>query len=231
MAVNLTATGTRGGGGTAAPAPGGGSGAVRFAGGKSDGTTSPRIAFVSTNSITQGEQVAQLWPLLFDRYGLEISFAHRTFEWGSDARGKAHVHVVIIGLDRKVNAPDQRRLFSYAKISGDPVETSHKAISPYLFDAGALKDPHTVVKEVNRPLNGMNQLISGSQPIDGGHYIFDAQEREAFLAIEPNADLFLRPFVGAVELISGSKRWILALQDASANELSKLPKVRDRMRW
>jgi hypothetical protein len=70
--------------------------------------TAPRIAFVATNSITQGEQVAQLWPLLFDRYNLEITFAHRTFEWGSDARGKAHVHVVIIGLDRRENTTDHQ---------------------------------------------------------------------------------------------------------------------------
>src|SRR3546814_8241687 len=69
-----------------------------------------RIAFVATNSITQGEQVAQLWPILFDRYGLEIAFAHRTFAWGSDARGKAHVHVVIIGLTHRDSEPKEKRL-------------------------------------------------------------------------------------------------------------------------
>lgn len=76
------------------------------------------IAFVATNSITQGEQVAQLWPLLFERYQLEITFAHRTFAWGSDARGKAHVHVVIIGLNRQERAPTHARLFSYPDITG-----------------------------------------------------------------------------------------------------------------
>ena len=150
-------------------------------GGGAPGRTPPRIAFVSTNSITQGEQVAQLWPLLFDRYHLEIAFAHRTFEWGSDARGKAHVHVVIIGLDRREAARPDRRLFSYPKINGEPVETLHKAISPYLFDAGGLKDPHTVVKEVPRPLNGMAKIVIGSKPIDGGHYIFSKEEMRAFL--------------------------------------------------
>jgi hypothetical protein len=75
------------------------------------------IAFVATNSITQGEQVAQLWPLLFNRYGLEISFAHRTFAWGSDARGKAHVHVVIIGLTLREQEPPVKRLFSYEDIN------------------------------------------------------------------------------------------------------------------
>jgi len=81
-----------------------------------------RIGFVATNSITQGEQVAQLWPLLFDRSGIEISFAHRTFAWGSDARGKAHVHVVIIGLTRRDDEPATKRLFSYDDVKGDPTE-------------------------------------------------------------------------------------------------------------
>ena len=94
-----------------------------------------RIGFVATNSITQGEQVAQLWPVLFDRCKLEIAFAHRTFAWGSDARGKAHVHVVILGLDRREDARTEKRLFSYPDINGEPEETAHTALSPYLFDA------------------------------------------------------------------------------------------------
>ena len=86
-------------------------------------TGETRIGFVSTNSITQGEQVALLWPQLFDEYKLEIAFAHRTFAWGSDARGKAHVHVVILGLDRRENARMEKRLFSYPDLNGDPEET------------------------------------------------------------------------------------------------------------
>ena len=190
----------------------------------------PRIAFVATNSVTQGEQVAQLWPVLFDRYGLEIAFAHRTFEWGSDARGKAHVHVAILGLDRRDEARPDRRLFSYPDIRGDAVETVHRAISPYLFDAGGLVDPHTVVREEPRPINGLERLMSGSQPIDGGHYIFDRKEREALLATEPDAELFLRPYVGAQEFLNGSERWILSLQNASLGELSRLPHIKERMR-
>lgn len=187
-----------------------------------------RIAFVSTNSITQGEQVAQLWPLLFDHYHLEIAFAHRTFEWGSDARGKAHVHVVILGLAREEGA--ERRLFSYPTVKAEPVETRHKAISPYLFDAGALSNPHTVVREESRPINGMERLISGTQPIDGGFYIFGPQEREAFLIIEPEAEKYMRPFLGAEDFLNGKSRWILALLDAAPSDLSKLPKVRERMK-
>ncbi len=98
------------------------------------------IGFVATNSITQGEQVAQLWPLLFNRYSLEITFAHRTFAWGSDARGVAHVHVVILGLTRREDEPADKRLFSYSDINGDPTESSHKALTPYLFDASGVTD-------------------------------------------------------------------------------------------
>ncbi|OYU18645.1 MAG: SAM-dependent methyltransferase, partial [Rhodobacteraceae bacterium PARR1] len=168
-----------------------------------------RIAFVSTNSVTQGEQVAQLWPLLLERCGLEISFAHRTFEWGSDARGKAHVHVVIVGLDRRTQAPAQRRLFSYPSVKSDPVETIHKAISPYLFDASGLNNPHTVVREESRPINGMKSLITGSKPIDDGNYILSEEEYSDVLQMDPDSAAFFRPFIGAREFIQGGMRFIV----------------------
>ena len=189
-----------------------------------------RIGFVSTNSITQGEQVGQLWPILFARYKLEIAFAHRTFAWGSDARGKAHVHVVIIGLDKRVQARANKRLFSYPDIKGESEETSHTIISPYLIDAGGLKGQYLIVHEESRPINGMAKLITGTQPIDEGHYIFDTQQREVFLSDEPDAEQFLRPFVGAREYLQGGTRWILALQGVSPSDLKKLPHVRERMR-
>ena len=182
-----------------------------------------RLGFVATNSTTQGEQVGQLWPLLFDRYRLELAFAHRTFAWGSDARGKAHVHVVILGLDRRDNARPEKRLFSYPDLNGDPEETRHAVLSPYLFDAGGLADPHLTVREESRPLNGMEKLIIGSKPIDGGHYIFDSEERASLLSVEPDAAPFLRPFVGAREYLQGGKRWILALHDAPTATLARLP--------
>ena len=127
-----------------------------------------RIGFVATNSITQGEQVAQLWPILFERHKLEIAFAHRTFTWGSDARGVAHVHVVIIGLAKRDDAPRQKRLFSYDTPKSDPQQSQHTALSPYLFDAGGLTDPRVVVREVRKPTNGLPKLITGTQPLEGG---------------------------------------------------------------
>ena len=188
-----------------------------------------RIGFVATNSITQGEQVAQLWPVLFERCKLEIAFAHRTFAWGSDARGKAHVHVVILGLDGRENARPEKRLFSYPDINGEPVEGGHAVLSPYLFDAGGLADPHLTVRKESHPTNGMGKLIIGSKPIDGGHYIFDADERATFLEAEPDAAPFLRPFVGAREYLQGGQRWILALHNAPPDTLARLPHVRKRI--
>ena len=188
-----------------------------------------RIGFVATNSITQGEQVAQLWPILFARANLAIAFVHRTFAWGSDARGKAHVHVVIIGLDSRKDTRAKKRLFSYPDINGEPEETGHTALSPYLFDASGLADPHLVVREESHPINGMAKLIIGSKPIDGGHYIFTAKERTAFLDMEPAAESFLRPYIGAREYLQGCARWILALHNAEPNALKRLPRVRERV--
>ena len=193
------------------------------------GKQGPRIGFVATNSVTQGEQVAQLWPVLFERHNLEIAYAHRTFAWGSDARGKANVHVVIIGLDLSEHARSDKRLFSYENVQGEPLESSHAVITPYLLDGGGLTDPHVVVGEEGRPINGMRQLLSGSQPIDNGRYIFDAKQRESFLEAEPEAAPLLRPFVGAREYLHGGNRWILDLHDVSPAVVAQLPTVRDRV--
>ena len=188
-----------------------------------------QIGFVATNSITQGEQVAQLWSPLFDRCKLDIAFAHRTFAWGSDARGMAHVHVVIIGLAKRGDAPQERRLFSYDTPNGESHESSHRAISPYLFDASGLTDPQIVVKKEHQPINGLPKLIIGSKPIDGGHYIFSAEERAAFLQEEPGAEPYLRPYVGSREFLQGGERWILCLANVAPQVLRTLPKVRERI--
>ena len=188
------------------------------------GTGEGRIGFVATNSITQGEQVAQLWPLLF-RAGLEIAFAHRTFVWP----GRAAVHCVIVGLAQRGDEPAEKRLFSYADPKGDPAETRHPALTAYLFAPGGA-DRHLVVQEESRPIDGAPRIVSGSQPIDGGFYIFNAAERAEFLTREPGAKKFLRPYVGSEEYINGGNRWILALQSAAPADLRALPEVRSRMR-
>ena len=184
-----------------------------------------RIGFVATNSTTQGEQVGQLWPLLFDRYRLELAFAHRTFAWGSDVRGKAHVHVVILGLDRRDKARTEKRLFSYPDLNGDPEETRHTALSPYLFDASDLADSHQIVREENEPVNGMRRLKTGVQMIDNGILTFSEEEKGAFLTAEPSASRFFRQYIGGNEFINGFHRWILYLREANPTDLRQLPMV------
>jgi hypothetical protein len=192
---------------------------------ESAGTPHGAVAFVATNSITQGEQVAQLWPILFHRSRMEIVFAHRTFVWP----GRAAVHCVIVGLARAGAEPAEKRLFSYIEGRGEAIETRHAALTAYLFDAKTA-DRHLVVKEEARPINGAPRVLSGSQPIDGGHYIFDANSRAEFLVKEPSAERYLRPYIGAEEFINGGMRWILALQEAAPADLRAMPLVRERMR-
>ncbi|MDE0513219.1 MAG: N-6 DNA methylase [Gammaproteobacteria bacterium] len=189
-----------------------------------------RIAFVATNSITQGEQVAQLWPALFDRYNLEIIFGHRTFSWGSDARGMAHVHVVIIGLSGHHSTPLGRRLFTYENTTGEPDETELAQISPYLVGASHLDDSHLVIARRRKSVSGLPKIGVGTKPVDGGHYILDKEERRELLAHEPEAASLLRPFIGGREYINGLERWILLPLGLPPSELREMPGVLSRVR-
>lgn len=184
----------------------------------------PHIAFVATNSITQGEQVAQLWPVLFHRLRLEITFGHGTFVWP----GRAAVHCVILGLARNGDEPPEKRLFSYIHGKGEAVETRHEWLTAYLFDANDA-DRHLVVKEEPRPLNGAARLRTGVQMIDDGLYTFNSVDRARFLLEEPAAESLFRVFIGGDEYINGFNRWILYLAEASADVLRSLPKVRQRI--
>lgn len=190
---------------------------------------SARIAFVATNSITQGEQVSQFWPALFERYGLEIAFAHRAFAWGSDAPGPAHVHVVIVGLADRKSVPAKRRLFLYENAKQDVEETEAGFISPYLIDASRLRDPHVVVERHRDPLSGFPGVCVGTKPVDGGHYILDRDQRAELLEREPEAAKLIRPFLGGREHINGRKRWILVPSDGTPSELRSMPHVMRRV--
>lgn len=188
-----------------------------------------RIGFVATNSITQGEQVAQLWPILFDRFHLEIAFAHRTFSWTSEARGKAHVHVVIVGLSHRDAEPKEKRLFSYASINGEPDETRHVALTAYLFDAKTVANRHLVVRRARLSPADEPPICVGTKPVDDGHYILNARERRDLIEAEPAAGVVIRPFLGGHEFINDEPRWIIHAQAASPDQLRKLPKVRERI--
>jgi hypothetical protein len=184
--------------------------------------TRTSVAFVSTNSITQGEQVGILWGELFSRYRVKIHFAHRTFSWSSESRGRAYVHVVILGF-----APFNRqgkRIFDYESPTSEPTETPANNISPYLIEGSDL-----VVTKRTRPLGPVPELVFGSMPNDGGHLMLDDAERAALLAEEPQAAAFIRPLLGSEEFINGMTRWCLWLKDAPPNALREMPKVMERV--
>ena len=140
------------------------------------------------------------------------------------------MHVVIIGLTHRDFEPKEKRLFSYPDIKADPVESRHGALTAYLFDAKGAADRHLVVKEEGRPINAARRVVSGSQPIDGGHLIFDHSEKREFLKAEPNARKWMRRYIGAQDFINGGERWILALQNASPKDLRSMPKVMERLK-
>lgn len=193
-----------------------------------------RIAFVATNSITQGEQAGILWPYLFSR-GVHIFFAHRTFSWFSEARGKAAVHVVIIGLTFR--QPAKATLFDYPNVNGEPVSSFVQRINGYLIDG-----PSITIPARSTPPAGLPEMFKGSQPTDGarlkaanGKYetrsnlILDAVERSRLLEASPESAKWLRPYVGGDELISGEWRWCLWLKDASPNELRSSAPIMERL--
>lgn len=180
-----------------------------------------QAAFVSTNSITMGEQVAPLWQPLLD-IGITLNFAHRTFAWASEARGKAAVHVVVIGF-AYADSP-RKWLFEYPDIKGEPLIKEAKQISPYLLDA-----PPVIIDNRTQPLCSVSPLVYGNKPVDGGHLLLSSEERTELLRKEPQAERWLRPLLGAEEFINGKERWCLWLVDIQPNELKAMPEVMKRI--
>ncbi|MGD0059161.1 MAG: DNA methyltransferase [Verrucomicrobiia bacterium] len=184
--------------------------------------TQVRVAFVATNSITQGEQVPVVWGLLFGRYRVKIHFAHRTFAWESEARGKAHVHVVIIGFGAFDTG--NKRIYDYDTNAEHPLVSEASNISPYLTPG-----PDSFVTKRTTPVADVPEMRCGNKPSDGGNLILtDAGKRE-LLAVEPSAAKFLRRFTGSEEFINGNMRWCLWLKDASPAELRTLPEIMKRV--
>ena len=189
-----------------------------------------RIAFVATNSITQGEQVPQLWPALFDRHGLEIIFAHRTFAWGSEAPGRAHVDVIVVGMANRGAFDGRRVLFADDRGGGMTTAVEVDAISPYLVDASALDDRRIVVRRARSRADDLPPPQVGTKPVDGGHYILDAAQREALLASEPQAEPYVRPYIGSREFIHNESRWILHAPSIPPDLIRRMPAVQERVR-
>ena len=180
-----------------------------------------KTAFVSTNWITQGEQVGVLWPDLIRR-GVKFHFAHRTFQWSSEARGKAAVHCVIIGF--ALHDMSDKRLFDYETLQGEPHEVRAKNINPYLVDASDV-----VLHNRTSPISPVAPIVFGSMPNDGGNLMLSPEEKHALIAREPKAAKSIRPILGSVEFINRIDRYCLWLVGISPQELRNLPAVLQRV--
>ena len=178
--------------------------------------TAIRSALVSTNSVSQGESVANLWKPLFES-GVHIDFAHRTFRWDSEAKIKAHVHCVIIGFS---TAPNSAEKVLY---SGDRIQIV-KNINGYLLDAD-----NVFVESRNKPLCDVPKIGIGNMPLDGGNYLFTVEEKDEFVKKEPLSQKWFRPWIGSHEFINRYFRYCLYLKECPPNELRHMPQCMERV--
>lgn len=182
-----------------------------------------KVAFVSTNSIVQGEQVGILWRVLLEKYNVHIHFAHRTFKWSNEAKGNAGVYCVIIGFANFDT--DNKTIFEYEDITGEPHILRAKNINPYLVDA-----KNTLIENRSKPLCDVPTIGIGNKPIDGGNYLFTKEEMEEFIELEPKSAQYFRPWYGAVEFIQQKPRYCLWLGDCSPSELRAMPHCMERVK-
>jgi hypothetical protein len=180
-----------------------------------------RCAFVSTNSITQGEQVGVLWGWLLAQ-GIHIHFAHRTFRWSNEASGKAAVHCVIIGFGLE-DLPG-KVIFEYDDIKGEPHAVTASNISPYLTDTS-----NVLIAKRSKPISLVPEIVFGSKAVDFGHFVLEESELPDFLALEPQAKSYIREFIGGEEFLNGSKRYCLWLKGIAPAQLRAMPEVLKRV--
>ena len=179
--------------------------------------TTIRTALVSTNSITQGEQVAGVWKPLYERFGVHIDFAHRTFRWDSEASIKAHVHCVIVGFSI---APSRKQKVLFSNDFSKEVD----GINAYLIEA-----PDVFIESRNKPICDVPNVLKGSSPVDGGHLLLDEEEKNDLIMKEPSAQKYIKRFFGAREYLHNIDRWCLWLESVPPDELRMLPLVKERI--
>lgn len=178
-----------------------------------------RVAFVATNSITQGQQVATLWESLLEN-GIVIDFAYQTFKWTNEARYNAAVHCVIIGFSRgKHNSPDQKMLFT-----SDGKTKKEVNISPYLTGG-----PSIIIKSRNKPLANVSRILFGNKPTDGGNFILTDDERLEMISLYPQSNEWIRKYINARDFINKTYRWVLWLKDVPPSEIRRCPKIAERV--
>ena len=181
-----------------------------------------KAAFVSTNSIVQGEQVAVLWGAMLNKYGMHIHFAHRTFSWRNEAKGNAAVHCVIIGFAHCDTT--NKVIFDYEDIKGESHATYATNINAYLVNA-----PSILIQSRKTPMCDVIGMSHGNKPVDGGHLILSDDEKNQLIQQEPLATKFIKKLTGAQEYIQNIPRWCLWLIDASPTELKAMPHVMARI--
>lgn len=184
--------------------------------------TKVKVAFVSTNSIVQGEQTAILWGQMMEKYTIKIHFAHRTFKWSNEAKGNAAVYCVIIGF--AVYDAKNKTIYEYDDIKGEPHEIKSENINAYLVDAKNL-----FVTARTNPLCDVPKMSFGNMPLDGGNLLLSDNDKIEFETLEPSSAKFIKPLISASEFLNGGKRWCLWLIDASPAELKKMPNVLRRI--
>ena len=184
--------------------------------------TNIRCAFVSTNSICQGQQVPIIWKELF-KNGVHINFAHQTFKWSNEARGKAAVYCIIVGFSLQENK--EKTLFIYENIQGEPKAIKTKQINAYLMDSDAV----FIESRSDAVTANMPAMVFGSMPNDGGHLIIEENEYEEFIKAEPQAKKFIKRLLGADEFINNKKRYCLWLVEAKPEELKACPLIMERI--
>jgi hypothetical protein len=183
--------------------------------------TKTSAAFVSTNSITQGEQAGVLWGWLLAQ-GIRIHFAHRTFQWSNEAKGMAAVHCVIIGFG--AFDVEKKTIYEYEDIRGEAHAVAARNINPYLVDA-----PNVNISNRRQPILPVPEIVFGNMPNDGGHLLMNDAEKHELLLKEPAAEKYIRPFMSAKEFINNEPRWCLWLVGIAPHELRQLPEVSRRV--
>jgi hypothetical protein len=180
-----------------------------------------RCAFVSTNSITQGEQVGILWNELYDKLKIKINFAHRTFKWGNEARGNAAVHVVIIGFTNFNTF--QKLIFEYEDIKGEPHEKKVKNINPYLIEGS-----DNFLRSISNPICNVPKMQSGSAARDGGFLILSHKEKVDLIKRNPSAGHYFKRFISGDDFINNITRWCIWLKDFNSTDFRNVKEFQER---
>ena len=184
--------------------------------------TKTKAAFVSTNSIVQGEQTSILWGQMLNKYNIKIHFAHRTFKWSNEAKGNAAVYCVIVGFANFDTS--NKSIFEYDDIKGEAHEIKAKNINPYLVDA---KD--ILINKRRKPICNVPEISFGSMPNDGGNFLFTDSEKNEFVLKEPKSEKFFKPLLSAHEFLNGHKRWCLWLKNENPSDLKASKLVVERV--